>query len=345
MNKKGTILTGDRPTGPLHLGHYVGSLKARVELQEEYNTFILIADMQALTDNFDNPQKVHDNVLEVAMDYLAAGIDPSKASIVIQSMVPEISELAMYYMNLVTVARLNRNPTIKEEMKQKGFGANVPAGFLVYPVHQAADITAFRADTVPVGEEQKPMLEQAQEIVDKFNRIYGEVLVRPEALISKEKTQARLPGIDGKAKMSKSLDNAIYLKDDTETIKKKVMKAYTDPEHIHKEDPGKVEGNVVFAYLDVFSAEGGSASGGDITKKEVEKLKEHYRKGGLGDVDVKKRLIEVLEEFLAPIREKRAELEKDPAEVMNILNKGTEKGREVASSTLKEVKKAMLLDY
>lgn len=328
-----TILTGDRPTGPLHLGHYTGSLRARVQLQKNNNVFVLIADAQALTDNAEDPQKIHDNVLEVALDYLAVGIDPKKATIVIQSQVPELSELAMYYMNLVTVARLERNPTVKEEIKQKGFEKTLPAGFLVYPVSQAADITAFGANLVPVGDDQLPMIEQTREIVEKFNRVYGEdVLVLPEALVS---DTSRLPGIDGKTKMSKSLGNAIYLKDIPADVGKKVMKMYTDPGHVHKDNPGKVEGNTVFDYLDVF----------DPNKKEVQKLKEQYRKGGLGDVELKKRLSDVLNEFLSPIRDKREEYAKDPAEVMRVLKKGTEKGRETASRTLKEVKSAMMLDY
>ncbi|MDX1535396.1 MAG: tryptophan--tRNA ligase [Candidatus Spechtbacterales bacterium] len=331
-NKKHTILTGDRPTGPLHLGHYVGSLKNRVELQEKHDVFVLIADMQALTDNAEDPKKVRENIFEVALDYLSVGIDPSKSNIVIQSMVPEISELTMYYLNLVTIARLRRNPTVKEEMQQKGFAANVPAGFFMYPVSQAADITAFGSDLVPVGEDQLPMIEQTREIVEKFNKTYEEVLVLPEALVS---DASRLPGIDGKSKMSKSLDNAIYLKDNAEEVEKKVMKMYTDPNHIKKEDPGTVKGNTVFSYLDVF----------DPNKDEVDALKAHYKKGGLGDVDLKKRLIGVLNDFLDPIREKRHQLEKNPDQVMDIIFTGTEKGREVAKQTLNRVKKAMLLDY
>lgn len=332
MSKKGTILTGDRSTGPLHLGHYAGSLRARVRLQEEYNTFVMIADVQALTDNAKDPKKVRENVLEVMLDYLAVGIDPKKATIVLQSQLPELPELTMYYLNLVTIARLERNPTVKEEIKQKGFEKSLPAGFFMYPVSQAADITAFGANLVPVGEDQLPMIEQTREIVEKFNRIYAPILVLPEAMVSET---PRLPGIDGKAKMSKSLGNAIYLKDTAKEVEKKVMQMYTDPGHISKDDPGKVEGNTVFAYLDAF----------DPNKKEIEKLKAHYKKGGLGDVEVKKRLIDVLEEFLSPIRERRAQYAKDPAEVMRMLKKGTQKGRETTSATLEEVKKAMMLDY
>ncbi|OGZ59075.1 MAG: tryptophan--tRNA ligase [Candidatus Spechtbacteria bacterium RIFCSPLOWO2_12_FULL_38_22] len=335
-----TILTGDRPTGPLHLGHYVGSLKNRVELQDKYNTFVLIADVQALTDNVQDPSKVHDNILEVMLDYLAVGIDPHKTNIVLQSQIPEIAELTVYYLNLVTLARLQRNPTVKEEMKQKNFGANVPAGFLMYPVSQAADITVFGAHLVPVGEDQLPMIEQAREIVKKFNKIYpsrlgeagSETLIEPKALLS---DTPRLSGIDGKAKMSKSLNNAIYLKDSASELKRKVMQIYTDPKHLRISDSGNVEGNVVFEYLDIF----------DTQKKEVEQLKKQYKKGGLGDVELKKRLIEVLEEFLAPIRKRREELGKNKAQVVKILEQGTKVGREVANQTLNKVKKAMRLDY
>lgn len=332
MANKKTILTGDRPTGPLHLGHYIGSLKARVELQNKYKTYILIADMQALTDNAENPEKVRKNVLEIALDYLAVGIDPKISTIVIQSLLPELSELTMYYLNLVTLARLERNPTVKEEMKQKGFGSNVPAGFLMYPVSQAADITAFKADLVPVGEDQLPVIEQTAEIVRKFNKIYKPVLVEPKALISKF---PRLPGIEGRSKMSKSLGNAIYLSDSADIVAKKVMAMYTDPKHIHIENPGKVEGNVVFTYLDAF----------DSDLEEVEKLKKQYRRGGLGDVVIKKRLIEVLENFLGPIRKRRAEFAENPKAVMKILEEGSKKARIVTSRTLGEVRKAMKLDY
>ncbi|MCX6731595.1 MAG: tryptophan--tRNA ligase [Candidatus Parcubacteria bacterium] len=330
-NKK-RILTGDRPTGSLHLGHYVGSLENRVELQNKYDTYILIADMQALTDNAESPEKVRKNVLEVALDNLACGIDPKISTIVIQSLVPELAELTMYYLNLVTLSRLQRNPTVKDEMQEKGFGSNVPAGFLMYPVSQAADITGFKANLVPVGEDQLPMIEQTREIVRIFNRIYRPVLIEPKALVSKH---SRLPGIDGKDKMGKSLGNAIYLSDSPAAVAKKVMTMFTDPGHIHTSQPGKIEGNPVFSYLDVFVPD----------KKEVEELKKHYQKGGLGDVEVKKYLIEVLNNFLDPIRKKRTELAKNPKEVMKILKQGTEKGRAVAAEVLKEVRAAMKLDY
>ena len=331
MNKK-IILTGDRPTGPLHLGHYVGSLKARVELQNKYDTYSLIADMQALTDNADNPEKIRKNVLEVALDYISVGINPKISMIVIQSELPALSELTMYFLNLVTLAHLERNPTVKSEMKQKGFRNNVPAGFLMYPVSQAADIAAFKADLVPVGEDQLPMIEQTAEIVRRFNKIYKPVLVEPKALISKF---PRLPGIEGQSKMSKSLGNAIYLSDSAAVVAKKVMAMYTDPKHIHVENRGKVEGNVVFTYLDAF----------DPDTKDVENFKRRYRAGGLGDVVIKKRLINVLEKFLRPIRERRAEFERKPGEIMKILNEGTKKARIVTSKTLKEIKKVMWLDY
>ena len=329
---KKVILTGDRPTGPLHLGHYVGSLRNRVKLQDEYQQFIIIADMQALTDNADNSEKVRKNVLEVALDYLAVGINPNVSTIFIHSMVPELAELTMYFLNLVTVARLQRNPTVKEEMKQKGFGGNVPAGFLTYPVSQAADITAFKADLVPVGADQLPMIEQTTEIVRKFNSIYGDVFIEPEALVSEI---ARLPGIDGKSKMGKSLGNAIYLSDSLDAVKQKVMSMFTDPDHLKASDPGKVEGNPVFSYLDAFDAD----------KNGLEEMKDHYRRGGLGDVKVKQRLIAVLEELLNPIQIRRNELAKDPTEVMKIVQTGTEAARTVASKTLAEVRKAMGLNY
>ncbi len=329
---KKRILTGDRPTGPLHLGHYVGSLQNRVELQHEYDTFVLIADMQALTDNADDPEKVRSSILEVALDYLAVGIEPEIATIVVQSLVPELAELTMYYLNLVTVARLQRNPTVKDEMKQKGFVGNVPAGFLMYPVSQAADITAFQADLVPVGEDQLPMIEQTAEIVRRFNATYEPVLVEPRPLIPKI---ARLPGTDGRSKMSKSLGNAIFLSDSSDVVAKKVRAMYTDPEHIHAEDPGTVEGNPVFNYLDAF----------DPDSRAVGELKQRYRGGGLGDVAVKKRLAEVLESFLTPIRTKRARYAEDPSQIMRILREGTERGRTVASHTLARVRKAMRLDY
>jgi tryptophanyl-tRNA synthetase len=329
---KKIILTGDRPTGPLHLGHYAGSLLNRVKLQDEYQQFIIIADVQALTDNYDNPQKVHDNILEVALDYLAVGIDPKKSVIFIQSMVPEIAELTIFYLNLVTVERLQRNPTVKDEIKSKNFSKNLPAGFLMYPVSQAADITAFKADLVPVGEDQLPVIEQTIEIVKKFNRIYGEVLVEPKALVS---NVARLSGLDGKAKMSKSLGNAIYLSDSSKAVADKVMQMYTDPTHVKVSDPGKVEGNVVFEYLDAF----------DPDQAGVQKLKADYKKGGLGDVVIKKHLIEVLENILQPIRERRQEFAKDPKKVMEILKQGTQTACDFAGQTLKDVKAAMKIKY
>ncbi len=333
MNSSGIILTGDRPTGPLHIGHYVGSLKKRVELQYKYTQYILIADMQALTDNAGNPKKVHDNVLEVALDYLAVGLDPTRNVIFIQSLVPELAELTMYYLNLVTLARLQRNPTVKDEMKLKGFGANVPAGFLTYPVSQAADITAFRAKYVPVGADQLPMLEQTNEIVDKFNSLYQrEVLTRCEPLLSEV---VRLPGIDGQGKMGKSTNNAIYLKDDEKTLAAKVRMMYTDPLHIQVSDPGNIKGNTVFDYLDAF----------DPDKADLAELKAHYKRGGLGDVKVKDRLLGLLNSELTPIRKKRTEFEKDPAEVMNMLRRGSEKARETAASVLTDVRSALLMSY
>lgn len=331
--QKQIILTGDRPTGPLHIGHYLGSLQNRVKYQSEYAQYILIADVQALTDNFDNPKKVHDNVLEVAMDYLAVGIDPSLSNIFIQSMVPEIAELTMFFMNLVTVSRLERNPTVKDEIKQNNFGDSLPVGFYVYPISQAADILAFKANLVPVGEDQLPMIEQAREIARKFNAIYGcDVFPEPEAKVA---DFGRLPGIDGDRKMSKSLGNAIYLKDSEKDLETKIMNVYTDPNHLKVEDPGKVEGNVVFTYLDAFHP--------DV--KFVDDLKAQYRKGGLGDVKLKKMLYEVLNEVLKPIREKRAIYEADPVQIVEILKKGTQKAREKAMQTMSEVRKVMMLDH
>ncbi len=331
--KQKIILTGDRPTGPLHLGHYVGSLATRVKLQHEYKQFVMIADAQALTDHAEEPEKVRRNILEVALDYLAIGIDPKKTTLLIQSMIPELCELTMYYLNLVTWNRLKHNPTIKAEIMQKGFGEAVPAGFMMYPVSQASDITAFKADLVPVGEDQLPMIELTSEIVNKFNRTYNcHVLVNPKAHISQV---ARLPGIDGKAKMSKTLKNAIFLSDPENEVAKKVKGMYTDPGHLRVEDPGKVEGNPVFTYLDAF----------DPDKTKSISLKERYSKGGLGDSNVKKYLLEVLEGFLSPIRRRRQEIAKDPQEVWNILFQGTEEARLVASSTLSEVKKAMGINY
>ncbi len=329
---KQRILTGDRPTGPLHLGHYVGSLKQRVELQREYETFILIADVQALTDNFENPEKVSNNVLEVALDYLSIGIDPKAATIMVQSAVPEIAELTVFYLNLVTLGRLEQNPTVKTEIREKGFGKSVPVGFLAYPVSQAADITAFGAHLVPVGEDQLPMIEQTRDIVRKFNGLYGATLVEPKALLSKF---PRLPGIDGKEKMSKSLGNAINLSDSAEEVKRKVMRMYTDPTRKHASDPGHVEGNPVFTYLDAF----------DPHARDVSEMKIRYGEGKVGDVEVKERLAEVLNQFLTPIRQRRAEFSGNPKKVLKILKEGTERGRKVAAETVDRVKQAMEVRY
>ena len=326
------ILTGDRPTGPLHLGHYVGSLLNRVRLQHEYDSYILIADVQALTDNFERPEMLEANVFEVALDYLAVGLDPDKVKIVVQSMVPELAKLTIYFMNLVTVATLERNPTVKEEIKQRNFAKGVPVGFWSYPISQAADITIFKADLVPVGEDQLPMIEQAREIVRRFNRLYRKVLIEPKALVG---AMARLPGTDGGAKMSKSLGNCIYLGDPTETVRKRVMSMFTDPTRIHPTDPGHVEGNPVFTYHDVFNP----------NKAEVEDLKERYRKGTVGDVEVKQRLFDALENFLAPIRERRIEYGKNRARVREIIMEGTKKGRAVAQATMEDVRAAMKLNY
>ena len=333
MKSKEIVLTGDRPTGPLHLGHYVGSLLNRVALQDKYTQYVMIADIQALTDNADNPQKVRDNVIEVMMDYLAVGIDPEKTTFFIQSMIPEIAELTVLYLNLVTVNRLQRNPTVKTEMQQKSFGESVPAGFLMYPVSQAADITFVKATLVPVGEDQLPVIEQTHEIVRSFNRIYGkEIFPEPKALLSQV---GRLAGTDGKAKMSKSMGNAIFLSDDEATLKKKVMSMYTDPGHLRVQDPGEVEGNMVFEYLDVF----------DTNKEKISELKQQYRHGGLGDVTLKMYLFEVLNTLLKPIREKRALLAQDKDAVLQILLQGTQKVRGVAQQTMFEVRQVMHLDY
>jgi len=330
MSKK-VILTGDRPTGPLHLGHYVGSLANRIKMQDEYDQYIMIADMQALTDHALEPELIRKSIIQVALDYLSVGIDPKKSTILLQSLIPQLSELTMYYLNLVTWNRLKHNPTVKQEIKQKNFQDSVPAGFMVYPVSQASDITAFKANYVPVGDDQLPMIEQTNEIVRKFNRIYNkEVLIEAEAIIPEI---ARLPGIDGNAKMSKSLNNAIYLSDDMDTLKKKVMSMYTDPNHLKIEDPGKVEGNPVFIYLEAF----------DPDKENLKKMKEHYSKGGLGDMVCKKHLFEVLNNFLEPIRKKRKEYEKDLKYVSNIINNGSKIAEKIASNTLKEVKQAMHL--
>jgi tryptophanyl-tRNA synthetase len=341
------ILTGDRPTGRLHIGHYVGSLKRRVELQNsgEYDKiYIMIADAQALTDNYDNPDKIRENIVEVALDYLSCGINPDVSTIFIQSMVPELTEFTFYYMNLVTEARLHRNPTIKSEIEMRGFGGSLPVGFLCYPISQASDITAFRATTVPAGEDQMPMIEQTREIVSKFNMIYGETLVEPQILLPSNKACLRLPGTDGKAKMSKSLGNCIYLADTEEDVRKKVMSMYTDPNHIRVEDPGQIEGNTVFTYLDAFCKEEYFAEFlPDYAN--LEELKAHYQRGGLGDVKVKKFLFAVLNEFLSPIRERRAYFEAHPEEVIAALTEGTAAAVETASQTLSEVKKAMQIDY
>jgi tryptophanyl-tRNA synthetase len=327
------VLTGDRPTGPLHLGHYLGSLKQRVELQDIYKQFVMIADTQALTDYFDRPEMVRNNVLQVCLDYLAVGIDPHKSTIFIQSLIPEIAELTMYFLNLVSVNRLKRNPTVKSEITQKGFGERLPAGFLIYPVSQAADIVIVKGTIVPVGEDQLPHIEQTNEIIHSFNHLYGvDIFGHVTGRVSKV---GRLPGIDGKAKMSKSLGNAIYLSDSADVITEKVMKMYTDPDHIHVNDPGKVEGNVVFSYLDIFDSE----------VEAVEELKVQYRRGGLGDVKLKRRLIDVLNTLLAPIRERRVLYAQDPQAVMNVALEGSKKVREIAARTMDEVKCAMKLDY
>jgi tryptophanyl-tRNA synthetase len=329
---KKRILTGDRPTGPLHLGHYVGSLQNRVRLQDEYDTYILIADIQALTDNFEHPESLAGNVLEVALDYLAVGLDPGKAKFVVQSMVPELCELTIYFMNLVTVATLERNPTVKEEIKQRNFVRGVPVGFWSYPISQAADITIFKADLVPVGEDQLPMIEQAREIVRRFNRLYNKVLIEPRAMLG---SVPRLPGTDGGTKMSKSVDNCIYLGDSPETVRKRVMSMFTDPTRIHPTDPGHVEGNPVFTYHDVFNP----------NKAEVEELKARYREGTVGDVEVKQRLYEALEKFLAPIRDRRNHYRQNPKQVYEIILEGTSKGRAVAQATMEEVRDAMKIAY
>ena len=342
------ILTGDRPTGKLHLGHYVGSLKRRVELQnsgEFDKIFIMIADAQALTDNFDNPDKIRDNIIEVALDYLSVGLDPAKANIFIQSAVTELTELTFYYANLVTVSRLERNPTVKSEIQLRNFETSIPVGFFTYPISQASDITAFKATTVPVGEDQLPMIEQAREIVRKFNGTYNaEVLVEPEALIPQNSVCCRLPGTDGKAKMSKSLGNCIYLSDPADVVKQKVMSMFTDPDHIQINDPGKIEGNAVFTYLDAF------ASDEDFAEflpdyKNLDEMKEHYQKGGLGDVKCKKFLLNVINKELEPVRARRAEFEKDIPAVYDFLRKGTEVAQAEAAKTLAEVKNAMRINY
>lgn len=344
---KNIILTGDRPTGRLHLGHYVGSLKRRLEIQNKggYEKFyIMIADSQALTDNFGNVQKVRDNVMEVMLDYLAVGLDPNRVNFFIQSEVSELTEFTFYYMNLVTLSRLERNPTVKEELKQKDFNNSIPMGFLTYPVSQTADITAFNANIVPVGDDQLPMLEQAREIVRSFNNLYGKTLIEPKALLPDNENSYRLVGIDGKAKMSKSLNNCIYLSDEPDEIKQKVFSMYTDPGHIHVQDPGKIEENTVFTYLDVFSRPE------HFEKylpeyKSLSELKAHYSRGGLGDMKIKKFLNEILQELLAPIRERRKELAKDPDSIMKILYDGTMKARDVAQKNVIKLKTSMGINY
>ena len=347
MGKEKIILTGDRPTGRLHVGHYVGSLRRRVELQnsgEFDKIFIMIADAQALTDNFDNPEKVRQNIIEVALDYLSAGLDPAKSNLFIQSQISELTELTFFYSNLVTVSRLQRNPTVKSEIQMRNFETSIPVGFFTYPISQAADITAFKATVVPVGEDQLPMIEQTREIVRKFNSVYDEVLVEPEVLLPDNEACMRLPDIDGKQKMSKSLGNCIYLADTEEEVSKKIMSMYTDPLHIQVSDPGHVEGNTVFTYLDAFSKPEHFA---EYLPEyaNLDELKEHYKRGGLGDVKIKKFLNRVIQEELAPIRARRAEYEKDIPAVYDILRQGTEKARETAAQTLAEVKRAMRINY
>lgn len=337
---KPIILTGDRPTGKLHLGHYVGSLKNRVLLQNEdkYDMFVFLADQQALTDHAKESEIIRESVGNVALDYLSVGLAPAKSTIFIQSQIPELAELTMYYMNLVSLARLERNPTVKSEIAQKGFGSSIPTGFLVYPISQAADITAFKANYVPVGNDQKPMIEQTREIVRSFNHTYKtDILVEPEGIFPENEVAGRLPGLDGNAKMSKSLGNGIYLSDDADTVRKKVMSMYTDPNHVRVEDPGQIEGNMVFYYLDIFGREEDQA--------DIAAMKEHYQRGGLGDVKTKRYLLEILERELAPIRERRLEYAKDMGEVFRMLEKGSEAAREVVGQTLSEVKAAMGINY
>ena len=347
MNTEKIILTGDRPTGRLHIGHYVGSLRRRVELQNSGDfkrIFIFIADAQALTDNMENPEKIRQNIIEVALDWLSAGLDPAKSTLFIQSQIPELCELSMYYMNLVSVSRLQRNPTVKTEIKMRNFETTIPVGFFCYPISQAADITAFKATTVPAGEDQKPMIEQAVEIVRRFNNVYGDTLVEPQILLPENEASMRLPGTDGKAKMSKSLGNCIYLSDTADEVNKKIRSMYTDPDHLKVSDPGKVEGNTVFTYLDAFCKD-------EHFERylpeyaNLDELKAHYKRGGLGDVKVKKLLQAVMEETLEPMRKRRKEFEKDIPAVYDILKKGSEVAREVAAQTLSDVRKAMRIDY
>ena len=347
MSSNKIILTGDRPTGRLHIGHYVGSLRRRIELQNEgdyQRMFVFVADAQALTDNMENPEKVRQNVVEVALDYLACGLDPEKVTLVIQSQIPELCELAFYFMNLVSVSRLQRNPTVKTEIQMRGFESSIPVGFFTYPISQAADITAFRATTVPAGEDQKPMIEQATEIVRRFNHIYGETLVEPNIMLPQNNACLRLPGTDGKAKMSKSLGNCIYLSDTEEDVKKKVMSMYTDPLHINVSDPGHIEGNTVFTYLDAFcKPEHFGLYNPEYNS--LDELKAHYQRGGLGDMKVKRFLLNILQAELEPIRNRRKEFEKDIPAIYDMLRKGSEAAREVAAQTLDDVRRAMRINY
>ena len=341
------ILTGDRPTGKLHLGHYIGSLRRRVELQNagDYEKmFVFMADVQALTDNADNPEKIRQNIIEVALDYLSAGLDPEKCTLFIQSQIIELAELTTYLMNLITVSRVQRNPTVKTEIKMRNFEANIPLGFFCYPVSQAADITLFKATTVPAGEDQEPMLEVTRELVRRFNQVYGEVLVEPNIMLPENATARRLPGTDGKEKMSKSLGNCIYLSDDADTVWQKVRSMYTDPTHINLNDPGHVEGNAVFTYLDAFSRPEHFAQYWP-EYQNLDELKDHYRRGGLGDMKCKKFLNQILNEFLEPMRQRRHEFEQDIPEIYNILRRGTEKARETAAQTMSEVRQAMKINY
>ena len=347
MTKEKVILTGDRPTGRLHIGHYVGSLRRRVELQNEGDfkkMFVFIADAQALTDNIDNPEKVRQNVIEVALDYLACGLDPEKVTLFIQSQIPELCELSFYFMDLVSVSRLQRNPTVKSEIQMRGFESSIPVGFFTYPISQAADITAFRATTVPAGEDQKPMIEQATEIVRRFNYIYGETLVEPAIMLPNNAACLRLPGTDGKAKMSKSLGNCIYLSETADEVQKKVMSMYTDPEHIHVADPGHIEGNTVFTYLDAFCRpEHFERYWNEYAN--LDEVKAHYQRGGLGDMKVKRFLNNILQEELEPIRARRKEYEKDIPAIYDMLKMGCEEAREIAAQTLADVRRAMKIDY
>ena len=341
------ILTGDRPTGKLHLGHYIGSLRRRVQLQQEGDfdrMFVFMADVQALTDNADNPEKIRQNIMEVALDYLAAGLDPTKCTLFIQSMIPELAELTTYLMNLITVSRVQRNPTVKTEIKMRNFEANIPLGFFCYPVSQAADITLFKATTVPAGEDQEPMIEVARELARRFNQIYGDVLVEPNIMLPENATARRLPGTDGKEKMSKSLGNCIYLSDSADDVWQKVRSMYTDPNHINVSDPGTVEGNAVFTYLDAFSTDADFANFWP-EYQNLDDLKDHYRRGGLGDMKCKKFLNTVINNMLEPMRQRRHELEQDIPAIFDILRKGSEQAREVAAQTMSEVRHAMRIDY